>query len=93
MRHRLAFLIGSEQASDLAVGVHVDAHGGGLLGQARHGHDIAADDHHETGTGSQTHFAHLHGEAGGGTGELCVVAEAVLGICELVFCLVVLFWY
>ena len=42
VRHRLAFLIGSEQAGDLAVGVHVDAHGGGLLGQARHGHDAAA---------------------------------------------------
>ena len=43
----------SEQPRDLAFGIHVDIDGGGLLGQTGHGHNVAADDHHETGTGGK----------------------------------------
>jgi ribosomal protein S9 len=33
----------SEQAGDLAVGVHIDVHGGGLFGQAGHGQKTRLD--------------------------------------------------
>ena len=70
----------SEQSRDLSLGIHVDIDGGGLLGQAGHGHNVAADDHHETGTGGKADFPHLHGKAGGRTGQLGVIAETVLGL-------------
>jgi hypothetical protein len=42
-------LYGSEQPDDLSVRTDIDAVGGRDLGQARHGHDLTADRHHELG--------------------------------------------
>src|SRR3546814_3059511 len=50
----------SEQALDEAVVVELDAVRRGHARQARHGHDLAADRHHEAGTGRQAHLADRH---------------------------------
>ena len=70
----LFILYKSEQAGDLAVHVHVNIHGGGVLGQAGHRHDAAADNDHKARTGAQTHLAHIQREALGGTGQLGIEA-------------------
>ena len=70
----------SEQTGDAAVVGNIDVDSGGDLGQAGHGHDAAADDHHKAGAGSQTDLPDIHAEAGGGSLEGGVVAEAVLGL-------------
>ena len=74
----LFILYKSEQAGDLAVHVHVNIHGGGVLGQAGHRHDAATDDDHEARTGGEPHLADVEGEALRCTGQLGVVAEGLL---------------
>src|SRR5262245_38654866 len=54
----------SEQADDLAV-LDVDGVRGGDFWQARHGHDLTADRHHELGARREPHLAHRDAEAGG----------------------------
>ena len=71
----LFILYKSEQAGDLAVHVHVNIHGGGVLGQAGHRHDAAADDDHKARTGGEPHLADVEGEALRCAGQLGVVAE------------------
>src|SRR4051812_27280679 len=48
-----------EQTYDLAVD-EVDLVRRRHLGQARHGHDVAADHHYELGARRQAHFAHVY---------------------------------
>ena len=68
----------SEQARDFALIVHVDAKGGGNLGQAGHGDDAARKRHHESRTGAEPCRANGEGislrraQAGG------VVAHGIL---------------
>src|SRR5262245_4357345 len=47
-----------EQADDFSVD-EVDFFRRGNLGQARHGHDVPADHHHELGAGGEPHLAHV----------------------------------
>ena len=58
--------------------IHVNVHGGGVLGQAGHRHDAAADNDHKARTGAQTHLAHIQRVALGRTRQLGVVAEGIL---------------
>ena len=74
----LFILYKSEQAGDIAVHVHVNIHGGGVLGQAGHRHDAAADNDHKARTGAQTHLAHIQRVTLGRTRQLGVVAEGIL---------------
>ncbi len=53
-----------EQAFDLALLVEEDLLRGRRLGQAGHGHDLAADDDDEAGAGRQPDLADRHGVAG-----------------------------
>src|SRR5450759_46133 len=48
-----------EQPDDLPIGADVDRVGRRHFRQARHGHDLAADRHHELGAGRQPHLAHV----------------------------------
>ena len=57
-RSRAASRRRSEQPDDLAVRADVDRIGGRHLRQARHGHDLTADHHHELGAGGEPHLAH-----------------------------------
>ena len=68
----------SEQTRDLPVYIHVNVHGGGVLGQAGHRHDAAADNDHKARTGAQTHLAHIQRVTLGRTRQLGVVAEGIL---------------
>lgn len=58
--------------------IHVNVHGGGVLGQAGHRHDAAADNDHKACTGAQTHLAHIQRVTLGRTRQLGVVAEGIL---------------
>jgi len=72
----------SEQTRDLPVYIHVNVHGGGVLGQAGHRHDAAADNDHKARTGAQTHLAHIQRVTLGRTRQLGVVAEGILRFIE-----------
>ena len=61
----------SEQAGDLAVLVHVDALGGGNLGQAGHGHDLAGQGTQKAGTGGNLHVPDGDGEVPGSAQPRC----------------------
>ena len=49
-----------------------------MLGKAGHRHNAAADDDHKPSTGGKAHFAYIHFKAGGGAGQLGVIAERIL---------------
>src|SRR5437016_1374709 len=49
-----------EQAHDLAIRPDIYRLGRGNLRQAGHGHDLAADRHHEFRAGGEAHLAHIH---------------------------------
>ena len=51
-----------------------------MLGQARHGHDVAGERHHEAGAGSDLDVPHRDTEALGRAQALGVVGEGVLGL-------------
>src|SRR5688500_7540257 len=50
----------SEETFDLSLVVEEDLLGRRRLGQARHGHDLTADNHDEAGAGRQPDLAHRH---------------------------------
>lgn len=56
---RFCQIFQSEQTRDLPVYIHVNVHGGGVLGQAGHRHDAAADNDHKARTGAKTYLAHI----------------------------------
>src|SRR5262245_14267501 len=69
----------SEQPDDLPVD-QVDLHRRRHLGQARHGHDVAADHHDELGACRETHFAYVDDVVRGRRAQLRVGRERVLGL-------------
>src|SRR6185437_6055438 len=68
------------EADDVAVFVDVDADGGGLAGQAWHGAHVAADQVDEAGADTCLGLPDGEAEAGGGTLQVGVVTQAVLGL-------------
>ena len=69
-----------EQADDLALFIDRDGIRRRHPGQARHGHDVAADHNQELGPGRDPDFADRHREIGRRTLEAGVSREAVLGL-------------
>ena len=60
--------------------VHVDLFGGGDLGQAGHGEDVAGEGNQEAGAGGDLNVPHGDGEVLRGTQELGVIGEGILGL-------------
>ena len=50
----------SEQSGNAAFGVHIDALGGGHLGQAGHGHHFAGQSHNKACAGRYLKASHGH---------------------------------
>ena len=70
----------SEQPGDPPLAVDRNVVGGGDLGEAGHGHDVAADRDHELGAGGEPHLADGYHVVGGCALERGVGGEAVLGL-------------
>src|SRR6056297_3101134 len=68
----------SEQPFDLASIVEPDRFRRRHARQARHGHDLAADNHNETGPRAEAHFAHRDGMPGRRAAQRRIGREAVL---------------
>ena len=62
------------------LGVHVDAFGGGALGESGHPDDVAGERDEEPGTGGDLDVADGQGEAPRTAAELGVIRERVLGL-------------
>src|SRR5699024_4565698 len=69
-----------EQSGDLAGLVHVDALGGGHLGQSGHGHDLTGQGYQEASAGGDLHVPNGNGEAAGSAQLGLVVAAGGLGL-------------
>src|SRR5207247_945693 len=74
---RASFIL--EQAHNLAVD-QVDLVRRRHLGQTRHGHDVAADHHHELGAGGESYLADVDRVSGGRGAQLRIGRERVLGL-------------
>ena len=53
-----------EQTLNFTIGIDADGFSGWFTWQARHRHNLAADDNNKAGTGTDPHLAHRHNMAG-----------------------------
>src|SRR5215831_6212077 len=79
-RQTMGPAIASEQSHDLAIRPDVDRIRGRHFGQARHGHDLAADRHHEFGARRKPDLAHIDDVIGRRALGVGIGREAVLGL-------------
>src|SRR5262249_54444695 len=76
----LQSLSGLKQANNAAVRGKLDIVGRRHPGEARHGHDVPADHHHELGAGGEPHLADRDGKAPRGALGVGIGGEAVLSL-------------